>query len=438
MEGRPGAKSSDSRRAVMVGVTSFAFALALLAVIMRTYTRVFLLRRFGIDDGAAILTFFLLFACYFAVVINLRNGLGTHVYLLTEDQIKEYLRTFYTAVVFYNAALAGVKMTFLLQYWRLFAVQTMRRLLFGAMILVGGWSMSQVLVEVLICIPTNAFWDKSVRGSCIPNYPLWYINAAGNIATDLIVFFLPFPVIGGLKLPSRQKCALGGIFCLGFLVDSTCVISAVRIQHLHQAADFTWENVQTAGWSIGEVSSGLICACLPTLRPLVVKFMPSLLNFVSGSSRHRMQQGFSFKRTASVAKQPEAELAIIPREIGTGDSPKCRHTPRLGSSDSEVDLCGAISYDLSRDDPSCDLPLPVHGISVGVKVPPPSATVWTQHWDAPAVGGHGCGQLVGVETQTEADRRRSSGPARQSSGFIEIRLDVVEGSLPQPTTDGSP
>ncbi|KAF4858729.1 Satratoxin biosynthesis SC1 cluster protein 4, partial [Colletotrichum siamense] len=197
----------------------------------------------------------------------------------------------------------------------------MRKLLFGAMILVGGWSMSQVLVEVLICIPTNAFWDKSVRGSCIPNYPLWYINAAGNIATDLIVFVLPLPVISGLKLPSRQRYALGGIFCLGFLVDSTCVISAVRIPHLHQTADFTWENVQTAGWSIGEVCSGLICACLPTLRPLVVKVMPSLSNPVSGSSRHRMQHGFSFKRTASIAKQPEAELAIIPREIGPGDSP---------------------------------------------------------------------------------------------------------------------
>ncbi|KAF4480946.1 Satratoxin biosynthesis SC1 cluster protein 4 [Colletotrichum fructicola Nara gc5] len=400
---------------------------------MRTYTRVFLLRRFGVDDSAAILTFFLLFACYFAVTINVRNGLGTHVYLLNEDQIKEYLRTFYTAVIFYNAALAGVKMTFLLQYWRLFAVQRMRKLLLGATILVGGWSMSQVLVEVLICIPMNAFWDKSVRGSCIPNYPLWYINAAGNIATDLIVLVLPLPVISGLKLPTRQRYALGGIFCLGLF---TCVISAVRIQHLHQTADFTWENVQTAGWSIGEVCSGLICACLPTLRPLIVKFLPSLSNPVSGSSRHRMQHGFSFKRTASVAKQPEAELAIIPREIGPGDSPNRRHTPRLGSSDSEVDLCGAISYDRSRADLSCDLPLPLQGISVDIDVPPPSATVLTQHRDATEVSGHGCGQLVGVETRTEAGRRRSSGPARQSSGFINIRLDVVEGSLPQPTTDG--
>lgn len=112
-------------------------------------------------------------------------------------------------------------MTFLLQYYRTFATnKRTRMILIIATVIVGGWSISQLGVQIFICVPVAAFWDINVKGKCIPNIPQWYINAGGNILTDIMVLTLPLPIIGRLKLGRNQKYLLMGIFCLGFLYVS--------------------------------------------------------------------------------------------------------------------------------------------------------------------------------------------------------------------------
>jgi len=117
----------------------------------------------------------------------------------------------------YCAGLFAVKMTFLWQYYRVMAVQKMRRIFIAAIFIVGGWSLSQVFIAVFFCVPAAAFWDQTVPGTCVPSYPQFYINAAGNIITDVAVFLLPIPILGKLKLARKQKLMLIGIFSLGFL-----------------------------------------------------------------------------------------------------------------------------------------------------------------------------------------------------------------------------
>jgi hypothetical protein len=60
-----------------------------------------------------------------------------------------------------------------------------------------------------------------------------------------------------------------------------CGISALRLDLLvkssHAAADVTWEMAVTAYLSTIETSLGIICACVPTLRPLVKKISPALV-----------------------------------------------------------------------------------------------------------------------------------------------------------------
>jgi hypothetical protein len=40
--------------------------------------------------------------------------------------------------------------------------------------------------------------------------------------------------------------------------------------------DSTWDNVPTSYWSVIELNTGILCACLPTLRPLLRKFTGGL------------------------------------------------------------------------------------------------------------------------------------------------------------------
>jgi hypothetical protein len=58
---------------------------------------------------------------------------------------------------------------------------------------------------------------------------------------------------------------------------STSAISVIRLQVFGSKppADFTFDHVTITSWSIGELGCGIVCVCLPTLRPLVSKHLPT-------------------------------------------------------------------------------------------------------------------------------------------------------------------
>lgn len=72
--------------------------------------------------------------------------------------------------------------------------------------------------------------------------------------------------------------------------DSACAISVVRLTELQRTygvTDMTWELSTAAYLSTLELSIGILCACIPTLRPLVKKLAPRLV----GSSDHPSSYG---------------------------------------------------------------------------------------------------------------------------------------------------
>jgi hypothetical protein len=111
-----------------------------------------------------------------------------------------------------------------------------------------------------------------------------FTNAALNIVTDIAVAVLPLPVIKTLNLPRAQKLALTFVFCLGGV---TCIISLLRLQSLYAVSvsdDISWDNPMAALWSNLEVSIGIICSCLPTLKTCVMRVFPKIFSTSRGTS----------------------------------------------------------------------------------------------------------------------------------------------------------
>ncbi|KAK4167243.1 hypothetical protein QBC43DRAFT_204141 [Cladorrhinum sp. PSN259] len=276
----------ESRAGVVIAVVVTTLSIATFAVGLRCYSRAVLIRQFGMDDWAAIVALLFALGSGTMVASNTMYGHGRHIYNPTIDmtQFWKYLRTFYISIVLYNASLTAIKVAFLLQYWRILGTAQMRRVIMIAGVFVALWSISQLLVVIFTCTPIEKFWlGDQVPGTCIPNLPFWYINAAGNIVTDVTVFLVPLPALSRLNLRRNQKIALLGVFCLGFF---TCAISVIRIQYLRLSDDTTWDNVASSCWSVGELCSGITCACLPTLRPLVGKVFPSLQSQNSNTGKY--------------------------------------------------------------------------------------------------------------------------------------------------------
>jgi hypothetical protein len=168
-----------------------------------------------------------------------RYGLGQHVWNISPDLIPLYLKVsandehidpksgvymlklqnFYVTIVLYTASILVVKATFLAQYYRIFLPQSkMGQWAFhAAAAFVILWSTAFLLIGIFTCRPISGFWNPAPDAVCIAPSPLYEINAAGNVTTDIIILILPIPFIGRLNLPRRQKYILYGIFSLGVL-----------------------------------------------------------------------------------------------------------------------------------------------------------------------------------------------------------------------------
>ncbi|KAJ4267513.1 hypothetical protein NW762_003620 [Fusarium torreyae] len=143
---------------------------------------------------------------------------------------------------------------------------------------------------------------------------MWYTNVAGNIATDLIIILLPIPAIVRLKLPRRQKWYLVGIFALGTF---TVIISFIRIAFLNDSTDFTWVQVKSTLWSMVEITSAIICACLPTLRPFVRHYFPGLDSTLNHSSGGMVLSGGESGNNSAAHRRPEVfRTTSIPKAQG--------------------------------------------------------------------------------------------------------------------------
>lgn len=57
------------------------------------------------------------------------------------------------------------------------------------------------------------------------------------------------------------------------------MISIIRLQALAgfaSSSNPTWDNLRVSQWSTIEVNVGIVCACMPTLRLLLLKIFPAL------------------------------------------------------------------------------------------------------------------------------------------------------------------
>ncbi|KAK6859808.1 hypothetical protein PG995_003444 [Apiospora arundinis] len=270
--------SMESRAAaVIVGVTVLLL-IPSAAVALRFYTRRALTGRVSYDDWISLVALNLGFACGITIAYMTRVGLGHHIGTITQSQgITEYLKAFYLSVVFYNAGIMFVKLSFLAMYYRAMKAPRWRRVVALTSVLVFAWEVTQVFAAIFFCRPFPTNRDgTSGHVKCIPYLPEWYQNTAGNIILNTIILLLSIPMVRSMKLPRVQKLALSAIFCLGLFTLATSII---RIRFLGLYLDTTFDNVDAAMWSLCEISSGLTCACLPTLRPLAARYFPRQFSY---------------------------------------------------------------------------------------------------------------------------------------------------------------
>ncbi|KAK2762748.1 hypothetical protein FQN54_000922 [Arachnomyces sp. PD_36] len=271
-------EAGNARGAKALSISIVFTCLASFFMICRFYARVFMVKRTGPDDWMALvsLSFSIIFMGLF--IGEKKYGLGNHMVDIPPHIMKKQMICFWLSVPMYNSSLFCTKASIVLQYFRVFPGKSMRIACYGVLgflLVYGVWA---VLSAYLNCIPVAKFWDDSIDGHCINMEALWFSNAIVHIITDVVILSMPMPTLNSLQLPKKQKLALMAVFALGGFV---CITSGLRLQSLQviaRSTDKTWDNVGAAYWSAIECNTGIICCCLPSLRPVISYLFPRLIS----------------------------------------------------------------------------------------------------------------------------------------------------------------
>jgi fucose permease len=204
-------------------------------------------------------------------------------------------------------------------------------------------------LSVFQCKPVSAVFDGSGSlAQCIPLVTLYLASAPVNIITDLAILVLPIPVLTGMRLPQKQKTILVVTFALGIFV---AVVDVIRIYYLQVASvdvngslsdhtgtigdqtDFAWYASLSLMWSAVEVNIGIICACIPTLKPLVTRILPKLIH---DHTQHSSDKSVSFASPVNLATENDAPQNLPSPPEATAQS--LPHVSEGGNQEQEMGM----------------------------------------------------------------------------------------------------
>ncbi|KAL6714806.1 hypothetical protein ACLMJK_007066 [Lecanora helva] len=290
------------------GPTVLAVVIALLVlstafILLRLASRLGVVKKVGSDDYAIILAWFIAFGFSFSICYGTSVGLGRHEKNVKLDDHMPLKKADYAFSVLYNPALMATKTSICLFYLTLaknhpvFKWSTIATLL---VVNVAGTALT--FLNIFQCRPVGAAFEDPLPSSahCIDIVTLYLSSAPVNIVTDLALFFLPIPILTGMRLPRNEKIILMITFSFGAFV---AVVDVVRIAYLESAAlarlqdtrgssaasaeyDYSWIASLSFMWSAVEVHVGIICACVPGVKPLAAKVFPALLGRIKHAGSH--------------------------------------------------------------------------------------------------------------------------------------------------------
>jgi len=118
--------------------------------------------------------------------------------------------------------------------------------------------------------PFTSYWDLSrSKTDCYNEGPVLLAHSALTALLDFFVWVLPLPTLLYTSLPLMQRVALLALFSFGLVVVSAGCIRIYWIHYVVQETyDVTWYGFHLWLWMAVEVQLGIICGCVPWLKPL--------------------------------------------------------------------------------------------------------------------------------------------------------------------------
>ncbi|KAJ5288743.1 hypothetical protein N7478_001773 [Penicillium angulare] len=245
---------------------------------------------------------------------------GPDSYYLPPEKVQGFGKVFLALQLIYFLNAVFTKASLLLLYYRIFGVvQGFRWTLWISGFIVIAYWLANTLVTIFQCWPIAKLWNPDYEGHCINIGAFGRWSGVANVIIYILILCLPYPMAWRLQTTLRQKIILTGIFLLGALLPSVVIVSILRVTSFdyENLGYGTYKNIEPATWSSIEQSVGIICACLPTLRP----FFRWLYGASRKSTRNRGSGMSEFPKQTPLACRTSQAEADEENILGLADLP---------------------------------------------------------------------------------------------------------------------
>ncbi|KAL4944958.1 hypothetical protein BDV06DRAFT_219765 [Aspergillus oleicola] len=302
----------------------------------------------GVDDYAILVSLVLLFADAAIHLTMVHYGMGLHAQTQPAHNLVMIAKLLMAFECTYSVTIAMIKIAILLLYSRIFPTRAFRI----ASYVLGGiaiaWSIAIVCVSIFQCTPVAKTWNSTLPGTCIDLRGMFIGNAVPNIITDIAILSLPVRVVWKLQAPLANRVSVIGLFMLGSFVVF-CSIYRFTTLFEFDATNTSGTIGSSCTWSVIECAIGIVSACMPTLRPLVMMV----------SSKFASRDGSRRTQTTGNSKGTNKGTGAGGSRQGRQISPAFRPTDEiLANNDVHTDVSQS-----GLDDPYGD-EIPLHSIRV--------------------------------------------------------------------------
>ncbi|MCJ1244556.1 hypothetical protein MMC30_001754 [Trapelia coarctata] len=256
------------------------------AVCLRFISRRLIKQPFLWDDWLIVIALPFAWAVGVCELVGIyEGGYGRHIQTLSIHEMSVLQQTHWANSVVTIVSISLTKLSIVLFYRRIFGTSEpkIKWGLIAIAALVISWFIATEISAILSCIPIEAFWNFSIEGNCYDGLK-WNIGIGiPNILTDFIILVFPMPMVWRLQMRPSQKIAVSVAFILGGFIVVVSTLRCIAVSQIENLIDFSWSLIPIGNWTIVEANIGILCACLPSMRPLLQLVIHGSVSTFTGS-----------------------------------------------------------------------------------------------------------------------------------------------------------
>ncbi|KAE8373716.1 hypothetical protein BDV26DRAFT_271504 [Aspergillus bertholletiae] len=284
----------DRRAPILNVVNWFLLVVAVLSVLTRLGTKLWMFRRFTSDDYLIVLSLLFAIGGSISMSVAVHNGYGDHVDTLDGPHFENIQKAQYAGYLVYVLSLYFSKLSLSVFIRNLTPVSRDHVHATVLHILLTVWAVVALFGSAFQCQASRP-WDTS--GTCL-NLNAWqYYVCASNIATDVLIIIQALVLISRIQASFKKKAVFATIFLSRILVILPSIAQIVLIHDVANSLDRSFDDYGVAIAVETVQCASIVTACWGQLKPFLNQLKSNGLRI----------QGVEYQNTSAKASAPRSQ-----------------------------------------------------------------------------------------------------------------------------------